>query len=192
LLVDFYGSGGSQGSGTSIGFHEAGDVTASYRQAERLGQGRPVVLYGASMGAAALLKAVGDDGLQPAGLVLEAPFDSLLGTVRHRFDTFGIPSFPLADLLVFWGGVQQGFDGRAFRPADDAARVTSPSLLISGEDDPWVRPEETRAIYHRLAGPKSLRLVPGMGHEPCLRAHPEEWRSAVRGFLDAIASPGES
>ncbi len=111
LLVDFYGSGGSGGNGTSIGFYEALDVTQAFGCARGLPRSGPVVLYGTSMGAAAVLKAVADDKLQPAALILECPFDSLIGTVRHRFTSRGVPSFPLADLLVFWGGAQEGFNG---------------------------------------------------------------------------------
>src|SRR5262249_3495643 len=85
LLVDFYGSGGSAGRETSIGFYEALDVAKAFDYARGLPHAGPVVLYGASMGAAAILKAVADQKLEPAALILECPFDSLIGTVRHRF-----------------------------------------------------------------------------------------------------------
>src|SRR5258708_7520419 len=123
FLVDFYGSGGSGGSETSIGFYEALDVTKAFDYARKLPRSGPVVLYGASMGAAAVLKSVADDKLEAAGLILECPFDSLIGTVRHRFASWNIPSFPLADLLVFWGGVQEGFNGFQYRPGASASHI---------------------------------------------------------------------
>lgn len=92
FLVDFYGSGGSGGNETSIGFYEALDVTKAFAYARELPRPGPVVLYGASMVAAAILKAVADDKLEPAALILECPFDSLIRTVRHRFTSWGIPS----------------------------------------------------------------------------------------------------
>ena len=49
FLVDFYGSGGSGGRDTSIGFHEALDVTKAFEYARGLPGSGPVVLYGASM-----------------------------------------------------------------------------------------------------------------------------------------------
>jgi alpha-beta hydrolase superfamily lysophospholipase len=186
FLVDFYGSGGSGGNETSIGFYEALDVTKAFEYARSLPKSGPVVLYGVSMGAAAVLKAVADDKLAPAGLILECPFDSLLRTVRHRFTGQGVPSFPLADLLVFWGGVQEGFDAFEYRPVESAAAVERPTLLMNGDSDPWVRREEAGAIFHALKGPKTLRFFAGVGHDACLNGHPDQWKEAVARFLDQV------
>jgi uncharacterized protein len=192
FLVDFYGSGGSSGNDTSVGFYEALDVTRAFGYARSLPGSGPVVLYGASMGAAAVLKAVADDDLQPAGLVLECPFDSLIGTVRHRFTSWRIPSFPLADLLVFWGGIQGGFNAFSYRPIDSASLVDRPTLLMNGDSDPWVRPEEARGIFEGLRGPKTLRFFRGVGHASCLCSRPREWKGVVAGFLDQLLGPTEA
>jgi hypothetical protein len=143
------------------------------------------------MGAAAVLKAVADHELRPSGLILESPFVSLIVTVRHRFAGLGIPAFPLADLLVFWGGVQSGFDALEYRPAESASRIDLPTLLMSGDSDRWVRPDETRAMFEALKGPKTLHLFAGVGHVPCFRERPVEWKDAVGRFLDHVtrASP---
>lgn len=183
FLVDFYGSGGSGGNGTSIGYHEALDVTRAFAYARSLRGSGPIILFGASMGAAAALKAVADDGLDPAALILECPFDSLISTVRHRFTTMGLPSFPFAELLVLWGGAQEGFNGFRYRPVESASHVVQPTLLMNGDVDPWVRPDEARAIFAALKGPKTLSFFSGVGHESCLRARPDEWKGAVRELL---------
>jgi uncharacterized protein len=190
FLVDFYGSGGSGGNETSIGFYEALDVTRAFAYARDLPGAGPVVLYGASMGAAAVLKSVGDDKLAPAGLILECPFDSLVGTVRHRFTSRGVPSFPLADLLVFWGSAREGFNGFRYRPVDSASRIEQPTLLMNGDSDPWVRPDEARAIFDALKGPKTLKFFAGVDHDSCLRRRPDEWKGAVADFLvQVLKSP---
>jgi uncharacterized protein len=185
LLVDFYGSGGSGGRETSIGFHEAEDVASAAVYASELGS-RPVVLLGESMGAAAILMAMHTRDLPVQALVLESPFDRLLGTVEHRFTGMGVPPFPAAHLLVFWGGVQQGFDGLRFNPVEDAVAVRCPTLLMSGGRDPWVRPEEAQAIYTRLSGPKTFHEFPDLGHQSLLNGHPSEWRETVDTFLATV------
>jgi alpha-beta hydrolase superfamily lysophospholipase len=189
LLVDFHGSGGSAGSDTTIGFREAEDVASAFSYATHLPGGRPIVLYGTSMGAAAVLKAVADDGLLPAGLILECPFDSLITTVRHRFTSYGIPSFPLAELLVFWGGVEGRFNAFDFCPKESALRVARPTLLMNGDSDPWVRVEEARAIFDALRGPKTLKLFAGLGHDSCLRHDPDGWKGTVADFLVRVLPP---
>jgi alpha-beta hydrolase superfamily lysophospholipase len=182
LLVDFRGSGGSAGNDTSIGFHEADDVRAAYHYAGALPGRAPVVLYGNSMGAAAVLKAMSDAPLRPAALVLECPFDRFTSTVRHRFDTYSLPSFPAADLLLFWGGVQQGFNPWRFNPADYAGAVSAPTLLMNGDRDPWVSVAEARSIFDRLRGPKQLKLFRGLGHQSFLLARRADWKRTVAEF----------
>jgi pimeloyl-ACP methyl ester carboxylesterase len=139
-----------------------------------------------------VIKGVADEQLQPAALILECPFDTLIGTVRHRFTTMGIPSFPLADLLVLWGGMQAGFNGFRYRPAESASRIDRPTLLMSGENDEWVRPEEARTIFEGLIGPKTLRFFAGVGHDSGLRRRPGEWKSAVFEFLNQVLGASAS
>lgn len=189
FLVDFYGSGGSAGNETSVGFYEAQDVGKAFDYVQGLPGAGPVLLYGASMGAAAVLKGVADDRLEPLALILESPFDSLIATVRHRFTSRGVPSFPLADLLVFWGGIQGGFNGFQYRPVESASRIGRPTLLMNGDRDPWVRPDEARAIFSALNGPKTLRFFSGVEHDSCLRQRPDEWKTAVAEFLGQVLGP---
>jgi alpha-beta hydrolase superfamily lysophospholipase len=190
FLVDFRGSGGSSGHETSIGFHEADDVRAALDYASTLPGRVPVVLYGNSMGAAAVLKAMSDAPLRPAALVLECPFDRLASTVRHRFDSYRVPSFPAANLLLFWGGVQQGFNPWRFNPAEYARSVSVPTLLMNGDRDPWVTVAEARSIFDGLRGPKELKLFPGLGHQSFLRARRAEWTATVAGFARQHAPDG--
>ena len=186
LLVDFYGSGGSGGDETSIGYHEAEDVAAAMAYAAALPGHPRVVLYGNSMGAVAILRAVSVHRLRPHALVLECPFDRLVSTVSHRFTTMGVPAFPAAQLLVFWGGVQQGFNGFRHDPVSYARGVASPTLLMNGDSDPFVTEPEARAIHAALAGPKSLKLFRGLGHESFLAGRRPEWRAAVGPFLEDL------
>ena len=37
-------------------------------------------------------------------VVVESVFDRLLSTAENRFHSMGIPAFPMARLLIFWGG----------------------------------------------------------------------------------------
>jgi esterase/lipase len=59
-------------------------------------------------------------------------------------------------------------------------------LLMNGDRDPWVRPEEARAIFDGLAGDKTLKFFEGVAHDSCLRHRPREWQSTVSGFLDKV------
>jgi alpha-beta hydrolase superfamily lysophospholipase len=183
LLVDCYGSGGSEGHETSIGWHEAKDVAAAVRDARGLPGGGRVVLFGASMGAAAALKAIAEDGLSPDALIVEAPFDRLLTTVEHRVSALGLPPFPLTRILLFWGGRQQSFDPFRHNPVEYATGVHLPVLFLHGERDERVWVSEARAVFDRLPGEKELVLIPNVRHGSLLKQAPQAWSHAVREFL---------
>src|SRR5205823_6308378 len=147
LLVDCRGSGGSSGSECTIGVREGEDVAVAVAFARQRWPGRRLGLYGQSMGSAAILRAAAHHAVAADAVILECPFDRLLTTVEHRFGAMGVPAFPLARLLVFWGGVQNGFDAFAHDPVAYAASVKCPALLMHGAHDVRVRPEEAEAVY---------------------------------------------
>src|SRR5436305_1579766 len=82
------------------------------------------------------------------------PFDRLLSTVKARFAGLGVPSFPGAQLLVFWGGWQHGFNGFRHNPVDYARDVSCPVLLLHGRQDPRVSAEQVEEVHANLAGEK--------------------------------------
>src|SRR5579883_879461 len=90
VLVDFRGSGGSSGSVTTLGVLEADDVASAV---QRTGTEAPI-LYGLSMGSAAILRAVHVHALAPRSIIIECPFGRMLDTVEARFALMGLPSFP--------------------------------------------------------------------------------------------------
>jgi uncharacterized protein len=188
LLVDFRGSGGSSGDTTTLGVYESADVAATFDFARTLAEDRPLILFGRSMGSAAILRAIARDGVAPAGIIMECPFDRLLTTVKNRFRSIGLPSFPCAELLVFWGGVQHGMNGFAHNPMEDARGVKCPVLLMHGDQDKRVSLPEVQAVFANLPGWKQLEIFPDVGHESCHRTRPDLWSQFVAEFLDRHAA----
>jgi hypothetical protein len=183
LLVDFRGSGGSSESYTTVGVHEAEDVAAGVRYARAKLSHDNVFLFGRSMGAAAILRAVHVHGIHPDGVMLEAVFDTLLNAVRHRFRAMKVPAFPSAELLVFWGGRQWGFDGFRHNPVEYAVSVRCPVLLMHGARDPRVSLTEARRVYEAIPGNKTFVTFAQTGHESYLSKNASQWRTAVERFI---------
>ncbi len=183
LLVDFRGSGDSSESYTTIGYDEGDDVAAAVRYARQNLPSAKIILYGQSMGGAAILRAVSDCGVKPDAIVIEAVFDTLLHTVRHRFEAMHTPSFPNAELLVFWGGAEMGFNGFKHNPVAYAAKVTCPALFFHGSADPRAHVEEARSVYEAVAGPKEFKAFANLGHASGVTRFPDEWKKTARDFL---------
>jgi hypothetical protein len=185
LLVDFRGSGESSESYTTIGYAEADDVAAAlgYARTNLLQPHSKVVLYGISMGAAAVLRAVCGRGVEPDGIIAESVFDTMLTTVKHRFELMGLPAFPGAQLLVFWGGWQAGFNGFSLNPAQYAAGVRCPILFLHGASDSRARVAEGRRVFDAVPGRKWFKEFAGVGHEAVVSRFPRQWKEAVGQFL---------
>ena len=187
LLVDFRGSGTSSAAYTTIGYVEAEDVAASVHYAREHYPYKKLVLYGQSMGAAAILRAVDQLDIKADALIVESVFDDLFNTVINRFDNLGVPHFPSAFLLVFWGGVQADFNAFAHSPIDYAQSISSPVLFLHGERDNKARLPMTMQVYDAVpAQQKQMVIFPETGHESLYRRHPAQWQSAVLNFLSTI------
>ncbi|MBI3297645.1 MAG: alpha/beta fold hydrolase [Elusimicrobia bacterium] len=181
LLVDFRGVGGSDGRETTLGWKEAEDVLAAVRFTRAAFPGKTAV-YGVSMGAVAALRALGPLGAKADVLIIESPYDTLERTTRARFTMMGLPSWPAADALLFWGGLHAGFSSGDFAPMAFAETVTAPTLVFHGAGDRYVSEEDAHRVA--MALPKGTLVVfPDCGHSGFLKADPEKWRSWVSRAL---------
>lgn len=188
LLMDFRGSGTSLGEYTTIGYEEARDVAAAVRYARETLTHPVIVLFGQSMGAVAILRAVHALDVRPDAVIAEAVFDTMLNTVRNRFKAMGVPSFPSAELLVFWGGRQVGFNGFAHNPVTYAQSVECPILFMHGSNDPRATLEEGRRVFAAVPGAKMFKEFPSAGHESYAVRFPEEWKQTVSAFIEQVPS----
>jgi hypothetical protein len=142
------------------------------------------------MGSAAILRALSLHHIEPEATVIETPFDRLLTTVEHRVGLMHLPTFPIAQMLVFWGGCQCGFSGFEHNPVDYARSVKSPVLILHGDQDPFVTVPEVRSIYDNLAGEKQIEIFAGAGHQALFESRAKDWGRLVSAFLDKHV-PGE-
>lgn len=182
FLVDFMGAGGSEGDQTTVGFYEAEEVKTAFEHIKSKGE-KNIVLFGTSMGAVAIMKAQSDYSLTAKSIILECPFGTMLETVQSRFESMNVPSFPMANLLVFWGGFQNNFDAFKHNPIDYSKKITCPTLLLYGSKDIEVSKEEILGIFANLNGPKELQTYPLCGHENYLKKYKEKWTQDITHFL---------
>jgi alpha-beta hydrolase superfamily lysophospholipase len=184
LLVDFMGSGGSEGNQTTIGFKEAEEVKSAYDYLIEKGEER-IYLFGTSLGSVAILKSVSNYQINPEGIIIECPFGSMYQTTCARFKIMKVPPFPMAGLLVFWGGIQNGFWAFGHNPTAYAKKVKCPTLLLYGEKDDKVSRKEINEIYANLHCRKALKTYPLAGHENYLIKYRQQWVSDVHNFMQA-------
>jgi alpha-beta hydrolase superfamily lysophospholipase len=183
IMIDFRGAGRSSGYTTTIGVREAQDVVATVNYAQQSSDRRPLILYGLSMGSAAILKAIADGKIQPNGIILELPFARLLDATRGRIRDMKLPVSPVSEVVLFWGGFQHGFNGFTHNPEDYARRVHCPTLVLHGRRDRWTTESAVQSILQNLKGPKQLVTFPQAGHELLMGVDRATWLRVTDQFL---------
>ena len=166
-----------------MGYLEAEDVAAAYRYAKEHLAHERIYLRGFSMGAAAVLRAVHEDWVQPEGIILEAVFTRLLSTIQQRFQSMGLPAFPSAQVMTWRGGQQFGFNAFAYNPVDYARSVNCPALFIHGGLDTRAPLSGAQEVMSRVAGPTKILVADDLGHASYARKHPGVYRQALLEFI---------
>ena len=184
LLTDFRAHGNSSGNESTGGYVEDKDVVTAYRFAESKGA-RTIVMWGVSMGAATILNAVANDGLQPKKIFLDCPYGSFLDGTRGFLRMVHAPESPLAEMMMFWGSVENGQWAFNNQPTEYAKKVTMPTLLMRGNKDVRVSQAETEAIFKNLAtNDKQLVIFDASPHGAIVKFEKEKWETTVRAFLN--------
>lgn len=186
LLVDFRAHGNSGGNTTTIGIRESEEVKLAYDHIAGLGE-KNIFLWGSSMGAVVIAKAIADYNLQPSGMILEMPFASLQTHLQARARALGfqgLPEKPFGFFVSCWMGWQKGFNGLKHRTTDYAEKINCPVLLQYGKQDTYVQNRETDRVFNAIASPvKKMEAYEGAGHESLLLYDAVQWEGAVKPFL---------
>jgi len=182
FMLDFRAHGNSGGNTTTIGFYETEDVKLGYDFVKTKGE-KNIVLWGISMGAATISKAMNDYPLRPSKVILEMPFASILQAAEGRIKMMKLPGEPLATLITFWGGTLHGFWAFGMKPSEYVKQISVPTLLQWGRNDPRVQQSETDEIFANLPGPKELVVYETAGHESLCEKEHEKWMASVSDFL---------
>jgi len=199
LLVDLRHHGASGGRATTFGVKEKLDVEAAAGLARERAPG-PVVLWGVSLGGASVVLAAADDH-EVKGVICDSSFRSLDDTVRHHLRLFRgfrwwlrlVPSWPVADLAIYWMGRRGDFDPAAASIVDAAAKLQGrPALFVANSDDRRM-PKEIAFELQEAAGPTaSVLIVPGQSHGGAWRDGTAAYEAAARKVLEAAGGVAEA
>lgn len=195
LLFDFAGHGRSEGAMVTFGVREQDDIAAALAYLGRRGDVdmERIGLLGYSLGAiSAVLYAARHPGIR--ALVIESGFADLLRDIGVLFRRFtGLPSFPFAHGVVFWGERISGVRLGEIRPARMISRAGPAAVLVISDllDELADEPYDGEQLYAAAAEPKQLWKVPDAGHVQAFAVRPDEWIERVCSFLDEhLASAG--
>ena len=183
LLLDFRAHGGSEGNTCTIGYDEAEDVKLAYDHISSKGE-KNIVLWGISMGASTITKAVKDYQLDPKKIILEMPFGTIKNAVKGRLKIMGLPAEPIGTLLTFWGGTEHGFWAFNMKPQEFVTHIKCPVLLQWGKNDSRVSKAEEDILFKNIPSPnKKFVVYENTGHESICKKETAKWEAEVAAFL---------
>lgn len=192
LLVSLRAHGDSTGQVNDVGYSARRDVIAAVEFIRERRPGKPVIILGVSMGAAAALFAAEELGGSVRGYILESPYRDLKTAAWNRTEAY-LP--PLLDRLAYLGLrvaaplILPEFEAISTIRAIDRVPADIPILILSGSDDPLARPAESLALYDRVRSHGRVEVFEGGGHHDLLGVAPLRYRRMV---LDFCAQAGHS
>ncbi|NEQ54369.1 MAG: alpha/beta hydrolase [Leptolyngbya sp. SIO3F4] len=191
LLIDFQGGGGSSGDTVTLGINEAKDVVAAfnYQKEQNIANGQvesPIILYGVSMGTAAILRAISTHIITPDAIILELPFVRLVDAIKSRLSHHKIPTDPTALLMIFWASIQHGVNGFGHNPIGYAKAVDCPTLVIHGAQDKWTSVSDIEALVQTIPDSKQLVVSLDAGHHQLIGMDRQLWDLSISNFLNAF------
>lgn len=186
LLVDQRAHGKSEGHTIAFGIKERRDCLSWIRFAvSRFGSSAKIVLFGVSMGAASVLMAT--ELLLPRNVravVADCPYDAPMEILRKVCRDRKWPDRLMMPLIraaaYIYGAVALQNSCTAVK-AVLHSRV--PILLLHGEEDRFVPPAMSRAIYEAIPGEKERITFPGAGHARSYETDRAGYTAAVTAFL---------
>lgn len=184
MLVDARNHGASEGATTTLGYREAEEVKLAYDYVKSKGE-QKIFLWGFSMGAVQIMKAVADYNLEPEGVILEEPFISLQSHIKNRVSMQGFPRQPFGFFITFWVGAQRGFNGFNFNTLAYAKKINCPVLLQCGAKDQLVTKAEADEIFKAISSKKKKLIVyEEANHESFLHRDPARWKQQIQQFME--------
>ena len=167
LLLEYRGYGGNPGRPTEAGL--AADVRAARAFLSREGwRADRILYYGESLGCAVVTELAAHD--PPAGLILRSPFVDLAAAGQHHY-----PYLPVR--LLLWD---------RFPVADLVARVRVPTLVIYGDADTVIPPEQSREVARSAGGPAQVIAIAGAEHNDAALFEGRELITAIVALADRV------
>jgi alpha-beta hydrolase superfamily lysophospholipase len=194
LLISLRAHGDSTGAVNDIGYSARHDVVAAVDFLRERRPGKPVIVFGVSLGSAAAAFAAEELGDRVQGYILESPYQDLKTAVWHRTQAY-LP--PVADYTAYLGLrlvaplILPDIEAIAPVQAVEHIPATVPVLILAGGADDLARPEEAHAVFERVRSHGRLELFPGAAHNDLPTVDPDRYRRLILDFCagkDATAT----
>lgn len=185
VLYDHRRHGESEGTFTSYGHFEKHDLKAVIEELT-LQEGPNVRfgIHGESMGAATLLLYAGTIEDRADFYIADCPFSDFRKQVEHQVKKeIGWAPFFMTAIAEWAVWFRQRFKLSDLSPLEAVKHIKKPVLFIHSEQDDFILPDMTKALFEAKQGPKQLFLAPNGLHAQSYNENSELYEKAIDQFL---------
>ncbi len=188
LLIDLRNSGESDGDTTYFGDKEWHDVegAVNYLKTRSEVNMNMLGIMGRSMGGGVVIRAQAEMQIFKF-VIAQSTFTNVPDLVNDVVPLFtGLPSFPFAPMIVFFGSQQTGIDVSAVNSVEQLQRFNNtPILIMHGTKDDWIPFAQGQELFDAAKEPKQFFPIEGAKHFPVLDADPEGIKKVLLDFVHA-------
>ncbi len=194
FLFDFRGHGESRGKFCSFGYLEKKDLEGviDYISEREELRNKNIGVFGLSMsGAVAIMVAAEDTRIK--AVISDSAYRDLYSSMVHHAKVFySLPKFPVNLFLRLGYLLRFAYDPKEISPQEAIARISPRAvLIINGERDNQIPPENAYSLFERANQPKELWIIPEAGHGEGLGIYFEEYQKRVIDFFKRNLEFGE-
>jgi alpha-beta hydrolase superfamily lysophospholipase len=191
MFISLRAHGDSEGDFNDIGYSARRDVAAAVEFLRARRPGRPVIVFGVSLGSAAAAFASEELGGKVAGYVLESPYADLKTAVWNRtraalpapLDRVAYVGLRLSALVLL-----PQLDVIAPVRAIGGVPEDVPVLILAGGSDDLATVAEAQALFDRVRTHGTLEVFPGARHNDLAEVEPERYRRLILGFIAGVTA----
>jgi fermentation-respiration switch protein FrsA (DUF1100 family) len=169
LLFDYRGYGENAGRPSEAGLVADGRAARAYLEQRRDVDPRRIVYFGESLGTGVAVALALER--PPAALILRSPFASMSELGQYHY-----PFLPVRLLL-----------SDRYPSIERIGQIRRPLLVIAGDRDSIVPPQQSRRLFNAALEPKELAMVPGADHNDYALLAGDLLIEKVVRFVAAIA-----
>lgn len=192
VAPDLRGHGESGGEYICLGIKDKEDILSWIEYLKIITFDRcKIILHGVSMGAATALMTGAYNDLSVVGIIADCPFASakemVRGVIKSKYRHLNRLLF---FVVKFFTRLRCGYSLDEGEVKGYVKVVNCPILYIHGEQDKFITPSNSYALYENTKSPKDIYIAKEAGHAESVIKQNKEYLKRVDNFINLVNTKG--
>ncbi len=183
LIFDFQAHGASEGEEITFGYLESMDAEAAFEYLNNRLTVKSIGVIGMSLGGASAL--LGETAERADAVIIEAVYPTLADAAKDRLEMrLGKAGRLFSPLITGQMKLRIDVSSNFLRPIDKLEALSTPIMIIAGENDRRTHITESKKMFEIASEPKEFWPIAGAAHENYHAFIGEEYEHRVMEFFE--------